>query len=49
MNFEEVKAFLESKEGQTTEVTNYLQGVVPVKDRKLLKKNIYGLFVNKEV
>jgi hypothetical protein len=30
MNFEEVKAFLESKEGKTKEVTAYLQGLVPV-------------------
>lgn len=30
MNFEEVKAFLESEEGKTSEVTNYLQGLFPV-------------------
>ena len=30
MNFEEVKAFLESEEGKTSEVTNYLQGLVPI-------------------
>ncbi|NLK37656.1 MAG: DUF4355 domain-containing protein [Epulopiscium sp.] len=30
MNFEEVKAFLESTEGKTKEVTDYLQGIVPV-------------------
>ncbi|MDD3137752.1 MAG: DUF4355 domain-containing protein [Lachnospiraceae bacterium] len=30
MNFEEVKAFLESTEGKTKEVTDYLQNIVPV-------------------
>lgn len=30
MKFEEVKEFLESTEGKTTEVTDYLQGIVPV-------------------
>lgn len=30
MNFEEVKAFLESEEGKAQEVTAYLQGLVPV-------------------
>ena len=30
MNFEEVKAFLESEAGKTSEVTSYLQGLVPV-------------------
>lgn len=30
MNFEEVKAFLESEAGKTSEVMSYLQGLVPI-------------------